>query len=260
MRILQLADARVVITMATEYLQALNMININARGAVDYADLITRRRNSVMDIYAPANRAYYSQISRQCAMYSAYNKYTRYTGIILTDGTDEGGASHCYGNNIILSVKMLNRLAYLFPHELWHIISRQLPDDKKKEIYAIFDIRPCRFAMPANIRDIVLINPDNPDLFYAHCVSGRYFVILPIIVERQLFRNTVVLEIIDGTVYFTPANIGDDIKQKLARKYNTDYIIGADEVIADNFSDFHNMKYTDMNTRIIAVLSGSIIL
>jgi len=146
MKILGIDEARDAIGAKSTYLSTLNDENIKIRGGADLKDLIHIRRNAVVDLFLIENYKYYNALQNQIDKYrkiKRYEKYTRHTGVILSDGSDEQKASHCHNNNIIISIQMLKDLDYVFAHELWHIISRNITRVQRNKIYKSFDIFPC---------------------------------------------------------------------------------------------------------------------
>jgi len=143
MKILRIDEAKEAIGENSMYLSSMNDINIKIRGGIDLKDLIEIRKKSVIDLFLKENEIYYTALKTQIDKYNKlgiYKKYTKKTGIILSDGSDEQNASHCHNNNIIISIQMLQDLDYVFSHELWHIISRNITNVKRNEIYKSFDI------------------------------------------------------------------------------------------------------------------------
>lgn len=251
MRILRYAEAVQVVSAPSEYLHKLNINNINIRRADNITELILRRRRSVLDLYAAANIEYRRVLTRLCNSYPQYAKYTRYTGIIMTDGTDECGASHCYDNNIVLAQGMFNGIMHLFPHEIWHIISRQLAPAELGKIYALYNMHPVSFRVPDALANIMVINPDNLDMSYAHKYNGNMYVVFPVMQGTKMFDVDCVAVILNGVPHKLDEPYATHIRAAIMQQCDTDYITGADEVIADNFANFHTGKQTALNTRLV---------
>lgn len=259
MRILHYAEAVEAISAPSEYLNALNTINIYARGAPDMPALLYQRRRSVIDMYAPMNMQYRRVLLRLCNLYIKYAKYTRYTGIIMTDGTDECGASHCYGNNIVLSRGMFSDIHHLLPHEIWHIISRQLTSAELHKIYSLYNIYPTHFSVPIELRNVILVNPDNMAIQYAHECVGNMYVVLPTIQNNELFGNTYVAGIRNGVMYTLNEYDARHIREYISMRCGTTYITGADEIIADNFADYYTGKITPLNQQLVREYIGPLV-
>ena len=146
MKILGIDEARDAIGAKSTYLSTLNDENIKIRGGADLKDLIHIRRKAVVDLFLIENYKYYNALQNQIDKYrkiKSYEKYTSHTGVILSDGSDEQQASHCHNNNIIISIQMLKDLDYVFSHELWHIISRNITRAQRNKIYKSLYIFPC---------------------------------------------------------------------------------------------------------------------
>lgn len=254
MRILQYTEAVNTIAAPSEYLSALNATNLKARGVANLQSLIIQRQQSVIDLYADKYNYQRSILHRLCDRYSIYAKYIRYTGIIMTDGTDECGASHCYGNNIVLSILMFATIDHLMPHEIWHIMSRQIGPAKLHTIYSIFGIYPIHFIIPLYIQDMLLINPDNMSTQYAFLINNRMFAVLPVITNDTLFGNKCVAEINNGTMTILTGNMAADVVAHIANTCDTTYITGADEIVADNFANYYTNRITEYNSLLLRVI------
>jgi hypothetical protein len=254
MRILQYNEAVNTIAAPSEYLSALNAANLKARGVADMHSLIIQRKQSVIDLYNTNYNYYRNILHRLCDRYHMYAKYIRYTGIIMTDGTDECGASHCYGNNIVLSILMFTTIDHLMPHEIWHIISRQLEPAKLHSIYSIFGIYPAQFTIPQHIRDILLVNPDNMSTHYAFLINNRMFAVMSVIANDRLFGTTCIAEIINGVLTIITGDLAAYISTHLAEICDTTYITGADEVIADNFANYYTRRITERNSLVLRMI------
>lgn len=254
MRILSYTDAVAAITSVPEYVGLLNQQNLKARGCSTIAELMVQRQNAVLDLHEPANHVYLDALRAQSAKYTRYRRYLQYTGIILSDGSDEQRASHCCGNNIVFTVPMMGKLDTLFPHEVWHIISRQLPDNIIDRMGAMFNIYPTLFYIPAELRECMLVNPDNLNVYYSHLVDGYRIVLLPVIRNNRMFDTTLAFVVSDTLLYQLDEGRANYAKQRIAAVCDTTYISGLDEVLADNFSNFYNGEKSSRSVKMIAAI------
>jgi len=87
----------------------------------------------------------------------------------------EDGIPHTRANAILLPVGAGHlgaaRRDTILAHELFHILSRALAAARHDSLYALIGFRPCRFALPAELRARLITNPDAPE--------ERHFVDLP---------------------------------------------------------------------------------
>jgi len=186
-----------------------------------------------------------------------------------TTGIEEGRAAYTRGNGIFLptnmvdwsSIDALYNLRRLFLHEMWHIISRQLPAAVRDRVYNTIGFLPCGhvFHHPAELTRI-----SNPDaVLMEHYIEVKFgersACLVPIIfantpdfepddknffsrvvrslitVEKNAETNTWIPARLDGkllllTIQQMPASFWSQVGR------NTFYIIHPEETIADNFA------------------------
>ena len=272
MKILTIDKARKEIGRDSLDLLSLNDVNIRIRGGVDLKDLIRIRKNSVLDLYTVEYSRHYNVLQSQIDKYKKighYEKYTKHTGVILSDGTDEQNASHCHNNNIIISISMLKNIESIFAHELWHIISRNITDKKRAVVYKSFDIYPCmvRLVQLADTQKSKYIyadkkyiyadklnflqNPDNiiPIDLKKRSIGAHSFELFPgyRIVVLPMITDTMFGSIFVGKIQAPKKRLVElaghekkKIVKLLRQKYKTNYLIGADEVVAEIFSKMYS--------------------
>ena len=184
--------------------------------------------------------------------------------VIRTTGREEGEAAYCRGPAIILPDKVLTRgggLDRLLAHELFHVLSNQNPELRRK-MYAVVNYQVCdEIELPAALRPRKITNPDGPKL---DCVvplklAERQLLAAPVLLasidkfdpakggtffKYLQFKLLVVQAAGDGKFATVERNGGPellDIAGEVRDAYldqvgkNTGYIIHADEVLADNF-------------------------
>ena len=254
MKILRINEAKNAIGKKSLYLSTMNDINIKIRGGKSLKDLIKIRKKAVINLFSIENYEYYIALQSQINKYAIiknYDQYIKDTGVILSDGSDERNASHCHNNNIIISVTMIKDLDYIFAHELWHIISRNINSLRRNIIYKSFDIFPCKIKIIVKKSDkyipatslSFLQNPDNhvqinkkSILAHSFKLSVGSIVILPLI-KNTMFGSILVGKLVGSYLYELTGPDKKYIIQLLNKKYKTNYLIGADEVVAEIFSN-----------------------
>lgn len=182
--------------------------------------------------------------------------------LVHTSGMEEGGAAYCRGNSIVLPTGVLRRkpkqLETLIIHELFHVMSSHNPA-LRQELYAIVGFKPCGVVdLPESLADRRITNPDAPSIEHAVTLSiegknqkavpilyasvanyvpeegksfFRYMQFRLMVVKKQGKRFRPLLH--DGKpVLLDPKNTPSYF-DKIG--HNTQYIIHAEEVLADNF-------------------------
>lgn len=190
--------------------------------------------------------------------------YLRLPPVVLlvpTTGKEEGNAAYCRGNAIVLPrgrLEQKERLENLLVHELFHILSRNDPELRKR-LYAIIGFRPCpEIALPVSLRHRKITNPDAPliDNTIELDLQGKKRNAVPVLyasVEKYdpqkggnffrylQFRLMVVEQMGDAwkpsqkdgmPVLLVPKDVAS-YRQQIGN--NTNYIIHPDEILADNF-------------------------
>jgi len=184
--------------------------------------------------------------------------------VIKTTGEEEGGAAYCRGAAIALPKEVLRRsperLEPLVLHELFHVLSNQNPELRRK-LYAVVGFEPCQeIELPESLRNRKLTNPDAPanDYVTRLTVDGEEQLVVPVLFSshekydpntgRGLFdylnfRLMAVEPKGDDETFVPVLNKGEPVLLEVASVpayydrigRNTDYIIHPEEVLADNF-------------------------
>lgn len=177
--------------------------------------------------------------------------------ILKTTMAEEGGAGRYTRMDYIVVEEQIARMnpqqaSYLLAHELFHVLTRNNPDFREKMYKLIgFNIVPEEFEVPADLRDVVITNPDvnrfdsyarfrikseeRPCamLIYANkpYEGGSFFNYLTIGLmplkdgkAEQKDGKTVIYGIKDAENFF----------EQVGR--NTNYIINPEEILAENFA------------------------
>lgn len=182
--------------------------------------------------------------------------------LVRTTGREESDAAYSRGAGIVLSNSQLTMsdgaLERLVAHELFHVVSRNNPDLRRK-LYAIVGFHPCReVPLPAELAARRITNPDAPglDCWVELTVDGRPARCVPLLLadgpyqpdlepsffSYLQFRLLVVAGegddlrpvVRDGRPVLVDPRDAPDYLDRVGR--NTGYIIHPEEVLADNFS------------------------
>jgi len=181
--------------------------------------------------------------------------------LVKTTGGEEGAAAYCRGPAIVLPRNMVEgsptRLANIFPHELFHVLSNQNPD-LRKALYATIGFQPCNeVRLPPSLAALKITNPDAPrnNHYITVTHNGQPTELMPVLVAKMPFNaasggnlfsylqfRLMELENVEGErrprlvngqpVLLDPANVSG-YHEQIGR--NTKYIIHPEEVLADNF-------------------------
>lgn len=182
--------------------------------------------------------------------------------LIKTSGAEEGNANYTRGAAIILTGKELSRsedaLEEIITHELFHVISRNDPELRKR-LYRIVGFHPIsELVLPEELRARKITNPDGVQNGWVITVTnrGRAFSTVPILYASAdrydsnkggEFFNYLVFKLLAVTngpggwqpllteqkpALLDPREAGGYFEQ-IGR--NTTYIIHPDEILAMNF-------------------------
>lgn len=183
--------------------------------------------------------------------------------MIHTTGKEEGGAAYCRGAAVILPATMLGRsadsLERLLAHELFHVLSNQNPAWRRR-VYGAIGFEPCaEIALPADLKDRKITNPDGPlvDCRVELSIDGQPVHVAPVLLANApydaakggsffpylTFRLMEIepaagggwqARIRDGQARLLDPQATPAYFERIGR--NTKYIIHPDEVLADNFT------------------------
>jgi hypothetical protein len=189
--------------------------------------------------------------------------WPRETLFITTTGQEEGDAAYCRGAAVILPESAFQRsqerLERLVAHELFHVLSNQNPEWRKR-VYAVIGFVPCPdVSLPVTLRDRKITNPDGP---LADCrieleVAGRKAHFAPVLLATSdrydvakggsffPYLKFQLLEVEsaeegrwqaverDGRPVLLDPKATPEYGRKIGA--NTNYVIHPDETLADNF-------------------------
>jgi hypothetical protein len=185
-------------------------------------------------------------------------------GVVLihTTGREEGGAAYTRGDAIVLSSALLEseatdaKLAKLLSHELFHIISRRDPR-RRDALYRVIGFEACpEYRFPTDLAARRITNPDAPHNDHRIKITYRDRSVwaIPVLYSDQghydrtrggeffdYLQFRLALERVDAA---SPGQIEPD--QFVTVKdvsgffdqvgHNTNYIIHAEEILAENFA------------------------
>ncbi len=178
---------------------------------------------------------------------------------VKTSDKVEGGMPHTRANAIILPNINGPLTEHIFYHELFHVLSRQ-QKSHHDSLYAILGFLPCHLADSPEMAAINLTNPDVPaEAYYLPVtIDGQPASIMPYLHAAHSTYNPEVKGGFGGHFGFGLLKINADkgkctvdkgLDHKLqiispakvpdfftAIGQNTNYIIHAEEILADNFS------------------------
>ena len=174
--------------------------------------------------------------------------------LVTTNGDDEAGAPYTRGSTIVLPAQALQSepdlLRKIVAHELFHIFSRQHPH-MHDALYASIGFKPCSAQLPPALRSRRITNPDAP--VSRHCIdvqaAGKTVQALPVLFSRtpgyDAARGGTFLDYLafglmlvqEPLVQEPPAVVGVKEVSGFFEQVgqNTQYIIHAEEILADNF-------------------------
>ena len=181
---------------------------------------------------------------------------------VKTTGLEEGDSAYCRLNNVIVtSAAMLSddmdSMLKLFVHELFHIYSRNNLDTREKLYKQIGFTKTQELTLPQDIQPYKITNPDSPSnsYYFDTKVKGKKVKVMPILLAVSEYDQskggaffeymTLVFFAVttgkDGTFLKTEKGKYlfyslDEISNYLDKVgKNTNYIIHAEEIMAENF-------------------------
>lgn len=108
--------------------------------------------------------------------------------LIKTTGKEDFGAAYTRGSSIILPQRVLDgpdyQLAHFFLHELFHIYSRFLSEERRHELYAVVGYQPANWSPPLPYPLYATTQPkDWPRLFKTRDISLPHPLVDEVIVN-----------------------------------------------------------------------------
>lgn len=177
--------------------------------------------------------------------------------ILKTTMAEEGGAGGYTRKDYIVIEQHIEKFSaasaqYLLTHELFHILTRNNPDFRRR-MYALigFSIARQEFERPADLRDVLITNPDvnRFDSYATFTINGEKKQCAMLIYSSRPYEGgsffsylTIGLvplkngkpEQKDGKTLVHPISHASDFYEQVGR--NTSYIINPEEILAENFA------------------------
>lgn len=192
--------------------------------------------------------------------------------ILKTTMAEEGGAGGYTRMDYIVVEEQIahmkpQQVSYLLAHELFHVLTRNHPDFREKMYRLIgFSIAPEEFEVPADLRDVLISNPDvnRFDSYARFRIKGEERPCAMLIYankpyEGGSFFNYLTIGLMplkdgkaeqqDGKTVIYGIKDAENFFDLVGR--NTDYIINPEEILAENFAFLLTRKSVTANPKLI---------
>lgn len=192
--------------------------------------------------------------------------------ILKTTMAEEGGAGGYTRMDYIVVEEQIahmksQQVCYLLAHELFHVLTRNHPDFREKMYRLIgFSIAPEEFKVPADLRDVLISNPDvnRFDSYARFRIKGEDRSCAMLIYankpyEGGSFFNYLTIGLMplkdgkaeqqDGKTVIYGIKDAENFFDLVGR--NTDYIINPEEILAENFAFLLTRKSVTANPELI---------
>lgn len=192
--------------------------------------------------------------------------------ILKTTMAEEGGAGGYTRMDYIVVEEQIahmkpQQVCYLLAHELFHVLTRNHPDFREKMYRLIgFSIAPEEFEVPADLRDVLISNPDvnRFDSYARFRIKGEDRSCAMLIYankpyEGGSFFNYLTIGLMplkdgkaeqqDGKTVIYGIKDAENFFDLVGR--NTDYIINPEEILAENFAFLLTRKSVTANPELI---------
>jgi hypothetical protein len=183
--------------------------------------------------------------------------------LVKTTGEEEGGAAYCRNmDTVVFPLSFLKydeaALKEIFVHELFHIFTRNNPEIMDKLYESIGFTKTGELKLPSELANLAITNPDA--VLYNYCFDTQYMGkpvrLIPVLIAKAAFDpkksknffdyltvqfmsvediNGITSPVVmNGKYVLLKVNMVENFYEKVGE--NTDYIIGAEEILADNFT------------------------
>lgn len=250
------SKARELLTREDDFIQRLSPFDRAARMKTDRpvskAELLKFIGGAVLEWSAADKQKIETAIAKiRPALEALPLKVPKTVYLVKTSGAEEGKAFYTRGTTIVFPEPQLTGpseapLEKTIAHELFHVLSRNNPSLREKLYETIGFKKADELALPAQLKDRKITNPDAPRNDHAIRLKfkGREVSAVPI-----LFSSTEQYDPKRGGEFFnylqfkfmmTPS--GELVEPKEVTGFfeqvgrNTDYIIHPEEILADNFA------------------------
>lgn len=256
-------QAAPIFTADDEFMRAVTPADISIRtrsASTSHADLVQTYANAFVP-WTPEERARLdAMLTRQAARLASVQRWLPAQVLIVkSNGAADTSLPHTRGNAINMGPQLPADdagLDGLFFHELFHVLSRNNAS-RHDEMYALIGFVPCDVTLPAAVRETTVTNPDAPLLRWAAPMDangryvvpvlfanpprwdpaqtqfGRYFNLRFLQASNASGRCAVTIE--NGQPIDIPGDQAVAAMHAVAGA-NTNYVLHAEELLADNFS------------------------
>jgi hypothetical protein len=256
-----------IFTADDEFMRAVTPADISIRTrspSTSRADLVTTYANAFAP-WTDAERARLeAMLTRQSAQLQSIQRWLpEQVLLVKSNGAADTALPHTRGAAINMGQQLPAEdaaLDGLFFHELFHVLSRHNAS-RHDEMYALIGFVPCDVTLPDAVRDTTVTNPDAPLLRWAAPMDGSYVVPVlfanpprwdPAQTQFGRYFNLRFLQASNagGRCAVTIEN-GQPVdipqQQAVAAMHavagaNTNYVLHAEELLADNFSQLMTGK------------------
>jgi len=262
-------QAAPIFTADDEFMRAVTPADISIRTrspSTSHADLVTTYANAFVP-WTDAERARLeAMLTRQSARLESIQRWLPAQVLLVkSNGAADTALPHTRGNAINMGQQLPaedGALDGLFFHELFHVLSRNNAS-RHDEMYALIGFVPCDVTLPDAVRETTVTNPDAPLLRWAAPLDangryvvpvlfanpprwdpaqpqfGRYFNLRFLQASNASGRCAVTIE--NGQPVDIPQQQAVAAMHAVAGA-NTNYVLHAEELLADNFSQLMTGK------------------
>ncbi|HMG47055.1 MAG TPA: hypothetical protein VK614_06315 [Allosphingosinicella sp.] len=177
--------------------------------------------------------------------------------LVRVRGSVEDGIPHTRANAILLPIgaghARAARRDFILAHEIFHLLSRA-QEARHDGLYALIAFRPCRFALPAELRARRITDPDAPEERHYVQLAGGRGAYVPLQLARPVAAPPPALaeslqflllrvDVADGICTARRRGGGWELVAPSALPAlfavigpNSDYLAHPEELMADNFA------------------------
>lgn len=229
-------------------------------GRTTSEELRAQYRAGALEWNGAERRAWQASLDRLGPRLAAWSALLPHRVLLVrVRGSVEDGIPHTRGNAIVLPVGIGRGRAewrdFILAHEIFHILSRAQAA-RHDSLYALIGFRPCRFALPAELRARRITNPDAPEERHYVQLGGERGAYVPLQLARPVEAPPPALaeslqflllgvDVADGTCTARRRR-GRGRWELVAPSAlpalfavigpNTDYLAHPEELMADNFA------------------------
>lgn len=256
-------QAAPIFTADDEFMRVVTPADISIRtrsASTSRADLVTTYGNAFVPWTDEERARLEAMLTRQAARLETVQRLLPDQVLLVkSNGAADTSLPHTRGNAINMGQHLPADdagLDGLFFHELFHVLSRNNAA-RHDEMYALIGFHRCNIELPAAVRDTTVTNPDAPLLRWAVPTDavggyvvpvlfanpprwdpaqpqfGRYFNLRFLRASDEGGRCAVVID--NGQ----PVDVPQDQAVAAIHQFagaNTNYVLHAEELLADNFS------------------------